>query len=455
MRLVILLLLVLSALHGTYALKTSMRNSLRNQVLIDYKNAMIPILYKKIAHMNFPPSHKSGSVDIDTWDTYVDVAPISPAQIGIIFLSGTTSMQFTGSGFLVTGASKVRAKWHFIQKTVDARVRITKLGFNAQISFVCNGGKPNIVVNHFKIGLSSNDVSIDIGGGLINWILKLVINMLKGRFISGIVESMEGKLPAQMTEQVNRRLNTLSSTVKIGPYLSLHYSFPEAPFVRNDYLLTSIAAFVHPNGNPNPPPYQPKDIPEFDAAIPQGIQFFISDYVVKSAVDASFAIGKLTATMDRDINGHNVKMLCRATNSPSFNFINAIDVVIDALCDVTFDNQPTNRFALVLQLHLNLKEYIRAAVIFFAISQASFTKLEYKINGPVDIEWFKKGINQVLETAVALVNGILGERGFPLPVVKGIDYTQTVQYIKNGYMEIGVNPVFNITAMEAEDVADV
>jgi hypothetical protein len=61
---------------------------------------------------------------------------------------------------------------------------------------------------------------------------------------------------------------------------------------------------------------------------------------------------------------------------------------------------------------------------------------------PIDIQWFKNGINAVLAVVVELVNKMIGEAGIPLPKIKDIDYTDTVQYIKNGYMELGMNPIF-------------
>eukprot|EP00831_Metopus_contortus_P011079 TRINITY_DN1437_c0_g1_i8.p1 TRINITY_DN1437_c0_g1~~TRINITY_DN1437_c0_g1_i8.p1 ORF type:complete len:127 (+),score=34.86 TRINITY_DN1437_c0_g1_i8:191-571(+) len=95
--------------------------------------------------------------------------------------------------------------------------------------------------------------------------------------------------------------------------------------------------------------------------------------------------------------------------------------------------------------HVNMKEYIKSAVIFFNVQEIKIIKIEYKAEKPIDIEWLKNKINEVISTIKELINGEIGSKGFPLPSVKGIDYTDTMQYIKKGYLEICMNPVFHIT----------
>jgi hypothetical protein len=266
---------------------------------------------------------------------------------------------------------------------------------------------------------------------------------LKGHLVKEIVKNLESKVPGILTNEVNKKLNGLPTDIDIGPSLQIKYSFPYAPFVRGDYLFTGIYAFIHPKGNPTPPNYPVPDAPEFDGANPKGVQFFLTDYVVKSALDTAFKLGLLTAKFEKDMLGHHVRMECKAAAMPGFGFINAIDAVVPAECKVVFDRNENNRFTIIAELHVNLKEYAKAAVIFFQITEVKFNKLEYKTEKPIDIEWFKKGINEVLAVVIQIVNADLGQRGIPLPKIPGIDYTDMVQFIKNGFMEICATPVFH------------
>jgi len=437
------LLLVLFATN-IIGLKPGMKNALRNQVVIDFKNAIVPIISKQVEHLTLPDVHtKSSGFDIDVTNIQIHINPFGPNQITIQFMPGTSQIRFGGNGFGMGGSAHIHAKWHFISKSMNADVSVNDVGFAAQITLLSNAGKPNIHVDSVGIGLSGGNVHIHIGGDIINKIIEFVANLLKGHIVKEVVGQLQSKIPPLMTTEVNNRLNTLQSDVDVAPHLNLKYSYPYASFVRGDYLFTGINAYIHPKGNPNPPPYEPKDMPEFDPANPKGVQFFISDFLVKSSTDAVFSIGLFTMSFEKDMLGHHVKMDCKATNAPGFAFNNAIDVTLSASCNVIFDNNPANVFTLEADVHVNLKEYMKQAVIFFTIIEAKFTKLEYHQDHPVDIEWFKNGINTVLQVIIEIVNGDLGQRGIPLPVIHGIDYTDTAQYVKDGYMVVGTNPVFH------------
>ncbi len=448
-------ILVLSLLLVTvFTLQAGMRNALRNQVITDFKNAVVPSIYKQIAHMKMPDVNSENSgIKLSISGIHVDVAPFSPNQIGIQFLPGTSSIRFSASGFGIGGGATISAKWKFIKKTMRAEISTSRLGFSTQIALFSNAEKPNIRIEQLSIALSGNDVNIKISGDIVNKIINFVVNLLKGYIVSHVVSSMQSMLPGVMTNVINSCLNTLPTSMDVGPNLGLRYSFPESPAVRGDYLFTAIGAYIYAKSRPGPPPYAPKATPEFDAQNPKGIQFFMADYVIKSALDATFATGMMTLSLEKDVIGHHLKMNCKATKSPDFNFVNAVDVVLDASCNVNFDNVATNTFTLTTQLHINLREYIRAAVIFFGIGEVKFNKLEYQITNPVNIDWFKNGINQVLAAVVEVANVLLGQRGIPLPTIAGIDFTDTVEFIKNGYMEICVNPVFHFGTPAAEQDA--
>ncbi len=442
MRFLVIFLLAVSI----FGLKPGMKNALRNQVVIDFKNAVVPIVSRQIEHLVLPDIHtKSDGFDITVSNIHININPIQPAQINIEFLAGTSSIRFGGSGFGMSGSAHIHAKWKFISKSMDADVGVRDTSFSTQITMFSNAGKPNINVDNVQVGISGGNVSIHIHGDIINKIIEFVANLLKGHIVKEVVGQIQAKVPPLVTQTVNARLNTLPSDIDISPSLNMKYSFPYAPFVRGDYLFTGISAYIHPKGNPNPPPYEPKDMPEFDPANPKGIQFFISDFVVKSSIDGTFGIGLFTLSLERDMIGHHIKMTCKATQAPDFNFVNAVDVAVSAECAVVFDNDPNNAFTLIADVHVNLKEYMKQAVIFFTIQEAKFTKLDYRQDHPVDIEWFKNGVNDVLAVMVEIVNADLGQRGIPLPVVQGIDYTDTAQYVRDGYMVVGTNPIFHFT----------
>lgn len=433
-------------------IRPSLKNALRNQVIIDFKNNIVPFISKQVSHLTLPDVHTSSSgFKIDITSIHVDINPFNGNQIGIQFVPNTSIIRFSGRGFGMQGHAHIHAKWTIISKSFDATIGVRNLGFDCQITALSYAGKPIIHVDSVQVHLSSGDISIHFSGGIINKILEFIANLLKGHFVKEIVGQLQSKLPPMITEEVNKRLKTIPSEIDVGPHLQLKYSFPNSPFVRDTYLFTGIVAYIHPKGNPTPPPYECADMPEFDANNPKGIQFFFSDYVVRSSLDSSFAAGMLVVSFEKDMLEHHIKMTCRATSSPVFAFKNAIDVTVASICDVVLDRNDNTKFAMISEVHVNLKEYMKQAVLFFTINEAKFLKLEYKQEKPVDIEWFKNGVNKVLEAIKEIVNSELGAKGIPLPTIQGIDYTDTVQYVKEGYLQICTNPVFHFTSETEEE----
>lgn len=433
----IFLLVVL--LPVLFCQKPTIKNALRNQVVIDFKNAIVPIISRQVEHMHLPDVH-SGKVSITNIQIHID--PFNPNQIGIQFIPNTSTIQFVAGGFKMQGSAHVCAKILIVTKCCDIKTSVGDAGFTAQVTLLSVNNKPNIRAENLHVHVGG--VGIHVSCGFLSPLINFIIGLLKGHIVGQVVHALESQLPGLMMKEVNARLNDLPVDIDIGPNLQIRYGFPYAPFVRSDYLFTGIFAFIHQRGNPTPPNFPIADVPEFDGGHPKGVQFFLTDYVIKSALEASFRLGLLTASFERDMLGHHIKMDCRASRMPEFGFINAIDSVVPAECSVVFDRNNNNHFTVVADLHVNLKEYAKQAIIFFTIIEARFQRLEYRTDKPIDIEWFKRGINDILAVVIQIINADLGQRGIPLPKFRGIDYVDMVQLVKNGYLEVCTTPVFQL-----------
>jgi len=435
---------VLFAILSVFCGKPSMKSALRNKVVTDFKDALVPIVYKQIAHIVLPDVHTShDGFDIDITNIHIDISPIQPNQIFITFMPGTSIIKFGGNNFALVGAAHAHVKYHFISKSADIDVSINELGFEVEVELHSNSGKPNIAVRSLHINLEPKHVHVHIKGDILNKILEFLANLVKDHYCKGIIKEISQKLPPIVTTEVNKRLNTLPTDISLSNSMAMKYGFPYAPNVKNDYLHTGISAYIHPKNKPSPPPYEPEDMPEFEPNFPRGIQFFMSDYVIKSSLTALHELGFLALSFEKQLLGHDIHMTCHASKTPEFDFDHAIVVDFQGSCDVIINKDPHTKFSIITELHANLKEYIKHAELFFGIHEFKIIKLEYKQDHPIDIEWFKKGINQVLELIRLIINGEMGNSGIPLPTIHGVDYTDSAQEIKKKYMMIGVNPVFH------------
>lgn len=416
----------------------TIKNALRNQVVIDFKNAIVPIISRQVENINLPDVHE-GHITVS--QIHIHINPFHPNQIGIRFIPNTPSIQFSASNFGMQGGAHVCAKILLVHKCCDIKTHVNNFGFDTQITFLSAGGKPNIRVDHLNVHISG--FGIHVSCGFLSPIINLVLKLLEGHIAREVSKALQSKAPGIITHEVNSRLNTLPNDLDVGPNLQIRYNFPYAPHVKGDYLFTGIFAFIHPRGNPNAPNYPIPDVPEFDGGNPKGVQFFLTDYVIKSALDSLFRLNLLTVNFERDMLGHHIKMECKATNVPGFGFPNAIDATVPGECRVVFDRNDNNRFTILAELHVNLREYANNALIYFQITEVRFNRLEYRTDKPIDIEWFKRGINDVLAVVILVVNADLGQRGIPLPKINGIDYTDMVEFIRGGYLEVSANPVFH------------
>ena len=427
---------------GVYCQKPAFKNALRNQVITDFKNAIVPIISKQIENLKLTDVHESQSgVNIDVENILIHIYPINPGLIGIRFVAGTSSIQFYSRGFSMHGTAHARAKWSFISKACDVELNIGGAGLDFQITLFSNGGRPNIRVD--SISIYPGNIDIKLHGDIIIKIAQLIINLLKGHFIKEICRELQARVPPLVTKEVNAKLNGIPVDIGIGETLAIKYGFPYAPFVRGEYLYTGISAYIHARSNPNPPPYEPNDIPEFIADTPRGVQFFLSEYVLKSSVYAGHTSGLFALELEGDKLGHHIKMGCRTTQVPNLSLNGAFDLWVSAECSVLFDYSPTNTFSISTDIHLNLKENVRGAILYFNIVDGRFDRIEYRIDHPVEIEWFKNGINEILQAFAIAINEMIGNKGIPLPTIPGMDYTDAMEGIGQGYIGVGFTPVFH------------
>ena len=98
-----------------------------------------------------------------------------------------------------------------------------------------------------------------------------------------------------------------------------------------------------------------------------------------------------------------------------------------------------------IKLHLILNEKFKDNNIFFKVHQLEFTQTQYTANKALDIEWFKKSIDEFKTLLFNALNIELIQKGIALPTIKQISYNDVDLYVGNGYTMIGTTPKFNFT----------
>lgn len=442
MKKLLILLVFVSAVLG---LQNTMNNALRNQVVTDLKNALVPIISKKIENIYLDDMKgKTKGVKYEIRKIHINIDPISPAQINIQFLNGSI-LRLSGNAFSMKGSAKGRVKFAFISTHFNVKIYVNKFSFAIGIQLSSVNNKPNIAVKELKLDMSQRHVHVKISGGLLAKIIDILVKLMKGSIVHSVVKAIRKSLPVEVTKVVNQILNGLPTDIKITDQVFMKYQFPVAPQVRDGYLLTGIVAYLHPFNDASPPPGSISPMPLFDVNNPKGIQFFMSDFVIRSAINTIFKLKLMNVIVKKKISNREVIMTCTVNNLPELIFANAIEANATGTCNVALDNDTRPKFQVSASIHLRLSERVNRAVLYFKIEELRFAQLTFKVLTPVDIEWFKKAINQVFDAIKEVVNLLLGQRGIPLPVVKEVDYSDFVQYIGKGYIMLGTNPIFHFT----------
>eukprot|EP00826_Nyctotherus_ovalis_P025797 TRINITY_DN2000_c0_g2_i13.p1 TRINITY_DN2000_c0_g2~~TRINITY_DN2000_c0_g2_i13.p1 ORF type:complete len:326 (+),score=75.54 TRINITY_DN2000_c0_g2_i13:24-980(+) len=265
---------------------------------------------------------------------------------------------------------------------------------------------------------------------------------------------VKSKVPNLVTARVNKMLNDLPESIPVAEGLYMKYQFPEAPVIEDDFLVTHIVAYLHSEYDVAPPSIPVTSVPEFDRENPKGVQFFVSDYVVKSALHALFRLKKLIR-IERMVRDHLIAMNCSLNELPDFRFHNAINASASVTCDIVIDNNTNSHLQVSADFEMALVASVRKAIVYFAIDKFSISKLNFKVLSFLNFDWFRRAVNEVVAGSIGVVNAQLGREGIPLPAIKGIDYNETSQYIGDGYTMISMNPVFNIKMDGAESLPEI
>lgn len=449
------LLFLLSCLTVILGLDPTVGNALKSSVLNSLKDAIFPLILKEI-----PPKMKLDSIggnivlmEYEVSDISLRIGDIKASQISISF-NGDGSIRATGRDFGVDGSAEIYGRMGLIWTTADAGIKVRKIGFDTSIAIKSNGQRPNIDIREFKLIASPSNVEIWTFGSFIVKVLELIAQLLKSHIINGLVSGVQKEVPPTVNKIINDKLNKLPLSFNITDNINLTYRFPLTSTVNNGYLVTKILAYAHPKTDPSPPPAPIGKLPEYNSVIQRDLQFFISDYVIRSALYSAYRLKTLTLKLGMKIKHRQVFLDCAADDVPEFIFKYAIEARGTATCKVLLDKDPNPKFQLMTKVDLRLKETVKNAILFFYGEKLEFTKLDFKIIQPFDITWFKEAINDVIAAMLEALNGEFGMRGIPLPTIEEVDYEDIVQNVEEGYTVIGTTPKFHFSTKGTEKNTD-
>jgi hypothetical protein len=274
----------------------------------------------------------------------------------------------------------------------------------------------------------------DIGQSIINTIL----NFLKTYFFTTIKQSMIEVMPEMLSGFINDILGDLPDDVEILKGFSAKFAFTGAPFVKAGYLVASILAYVHENGQTNPPPYKPPALPDGDGSCKKGMQLFLSDYVIRTAVETMHRAGKLSFKKTMKVVIYTMDLECHANSTPSIGFNGSIAFLGKMSCTANFKRKALGDFKLVFFVEMSaiLKEWIKDSRIYFSFEKIAIDKLTIEIGKEIDEKTLLSFLNFAIEELRKYLNAFIEVNGIPLPTIKMFDFSDVEQKIVGHYIQM-------------------
>jgi len=422
--------------------------AIKQKFMLDLKDQIIPIIKGMIGIIRIGDfEFDAGPIHIRVYDIRIRVTNMGGSGIELIPNSNRMNIRIADLGCL--GTFGVEWRFGFLHDGFNGDIGLHNVGVSLMMAFGYDEkGKPTAEAVNCGISIDANNVDLQFNGNV--W--ADVANQLAPRFKPIIADTARGNLqsavPANLNSILNGMLSKMPLVVDIGPNMAIAFRLISPPWVIRDNFCVSIAGYIFAKNKPVPPPYEPKPCPDYEPDSPKTIQFFLTDYVVRSALDAAYNAGLMDIKYTIAVDNYDLTFECEAKSAPILAFNSSISVTANGDCKIVGKNRVTSEqleFGIAADLISNLNETIANQTLYFKIIHAGVQNMKIINPNNHNLKWFEERINDILDQTANALNILLGQRGIQLPSIPGIIYQTIEEYAKDGYIEALVTPIIKLT----------
>eukprot|EP00826_Nyctotherus_ovalis_P003196 TRINITY_DN10645_c0_g1_i7.p1 TRINITY_DN10645_c0_g1~~TRINITY_DN10645_c0_g1_i7.p1 ORF type:complete len:464 (-),score=76.21 TRINITY_DN10645_c0_g1_i7:119-1510(-) len=436
------LLILLVVFHVVLGLQATMNNALRTQVIIAFKDILVPVISKEIKTITANGTKgKSDNYKYSLNSIDFKIDHITPYQVKITIHNDST-IEIKGISPFMNESTDGWVDYEDTIRNFKVEITIGEFAFSMKAFLKSVDNKLSIEIQEMSLDLSYGHVHAVFKTKIFEQIESDFRRLVELYIVSNLTSAIKDRIPSEATRIVNNLFNSLSTDINITDQVYLKYQFSAAPVKENESMATGIVAYFHTFNNFTPSPGPVSPMPLFDETSPTSVQFFMSDYVVRSAIDTLFKLDLMKILVKREIGDHMVNLSCMASELPGFRFANAIEANVTGACSFTLDNSSEPNIRVFASLHLRLSEKIRQAALFFNVETFTFFRLSLEVLTPVDLQWFNEAIDKIFGVIIEEVNVILEKAGIPFPWSDKGYYGHFIQRAGDGYMMLGTNFIF-------------
>jgi len=424
----------------------SMNIALKQSEISEIKDKLImPLIGRSLINLGLPDNSISNSgLKCTLTNAILNAEPINNKDIKLILVRGTNTIKNTGEHISGKIAMHAKCTYLLIPFEADINLEIKDISYGGIVSMaVDSNGRPTIEISGIVMTVNPANIKISFSNTPIKVILDLIVPLLKSTVINSINTLAQSQIPQAFSKITSDVISTLPLDIDYSDDTGIHSVMARTPLCEEDRIVFYLWAYGIDLDDPSIPPFNPKVMPDFGPCS-QGIQVIISEYVPDSLFYADYTAGILESSINIDLPNSNGIFNCSANDIPDFEFKNEIAVIYYGKCDFNgFYKGKAASATITGYVNGNAIANVKNEKIFYQIVKLTYTITNYMKLTVMSKAEVSKIVEIYLSTLQETLNDGPGKEGIELPMIDGIDYSESTSTIKQGYMEICSTPIIN------------
>eukprot|EP01022_Parablepharisma_sp_SALTPOND_P000946 TRINITY_DN105309_c0_g1_i1.p1 TRINITY_DN105309_c0_g1~~TRINITY_DN105309_c0_g1_i1.p1 ORF type:complete len:573 (-),score=15.29 TRINITY_DN105309_c0_g1_i1:3023-4711(-) len=437
-RLLLLILVLIWTFSIAFEGKTTLRAALSNSQIDILKGHILRYIEKNFTDVTVPGFDEDlFFFRIRAVKNQIHVNQVQPNQLRFSLLNGTNDFLMYANGLSAQGRSNVTIRLLFITHKCELQIVCKNASFVARIGVRVNGTRLAVAIKSMVYELSPDNIEISLYGDTVDNLLSALVRMRKRFFISEMKRCMLRILPEVITEIFNEILQEIPDDMTDGSGAFAKLAITESPFILENYMVGSVFAFVHQEGERNPPEYSIKELPRFNRECKKGAQIFVSDYLVRTALETAQKVGLLKIDLTLNVLGSTIDLSCYTPNTPVAIFNTTVKTDATAKCRVKVRNNLAEiEFGITAGGKAELKEWVKDSMIYFRLSKAHLNTLVVDIGINISLKILLPVVNVLAKMLLPTVNEVIGAKGIPMPEIPYFELVDVDQDIIGEYISV-------------------
>ena len=428
-----LLILLLTTLVWCFEEKTTLRAALKDSQIDILKGQILHYIEKNFTDVDVPDFDEDlFFFRIRASQSTIHVNKVDPSQLNFTLINNTNDFLMHAHNLSTVGYSNVTIRLLFITHQCELHIVCKRASFLARIGIYGNQSRLGLVIKSMVYDIHPDEIEINTYGNSIDSLLSSLVKLRKRFFISEMKRCMLAILSKIITDIANKLLQEIPNDLTDGSKAFVHLAITESPFNIENYMIGSVFAYAHKEGDKRVPEYDIEDLPMYSSRCNKGSQVYLGNYLVRTVLETAQSIGLLNITF----HSSGLHINCYTPTAPRLIFNKIAKAEVSVVCKGQlniFDYEL--KLGMKTNVSTELNEYINDSLIFVEMLRVSLSVLEFDLGRHYSLHDFLPAINYLLSLTLPFVNRIL-LIGVPMPDTPYFTLLSLDQEIQDDYISL-------------------